>query len=386
MKYFRLVLAALFAKKIRTFLTLASLVMAYLLFGLLQAVNVLFNTAGDGFTGATRIVTQSRVSFTQALPLRMLPQIESVKGVQRVMYQQWFGAYYQQPRNQLVAFAVDPLRLKDVYPEWKMPDAQWQKFASTRTGVILGRQLADRFNFKVGQQLPMNSNIFPQNDGSKLWTFEVVGIYDGKDQDSQRQTGVMYINFDYFDEARQFGKGGAGIYISKLANADDAERVAKEIDAKYTNSPEETKSQSEKEFNLNFVRQIGDINLIVNAILGAVFFTILLLTANTMAQAVRERIPQLAVLKTLGFTDGSVMWLVLTETLFLIAIGAVVGMGLATVVGFGLAGFFQASGSIVDYRVWLYALGSVLVLTLLVGLPPAWRAKRLKIVDALAGR
>ncbi len=386
MKYFRLVLAALFAKKTRTILTLLSLVMAYLLFGLLQAVNVLFNTAGDGFTGATRIVTQSRVSFTQALPLRMLPQIESIPGVQRVMQQQWFGAYYQKPSNQLVAFAVDPLRLKDVYPEWKMPDAQWQDFANKRTGVILGRQLADRFNFKIGQQLPMNSNIFPQNDGSKLWTFEVAGIYDGKDADTQRQTGVMYINFAYFDEARQFGKGGAGIFISKLAKADDAEKVAQLIDAKYVNSPEETKSQSEKEFNLNFVRQIGDINLIVNAILGAVFFTILLLTGNTMAQAVRDRIPQLAVLKTLGFTDSTVLWLVLGETFLLIAAGAILGMALATVVGFGLAGFFQASGSIVDQRVWLYALGSVFVLALLVGLPPAWRARNLKIVDALAGR
>jgi len=213
-----------------------------------------------------------------------------------------------------------------------------------------------------------------------------VGIYDGKDADAQRQTGVMYINFDYFDEARQFGKGGAGIYISKLAQADDAERVAREIDAMSINSPEETKSQSEKEFNLNFVRQIGDINLIVNAILGAVFFTILLLTGNTMAQAVRERIPQLAVLKTLGFTDSSVMWLILAETLLLIGIGAALGMALATVVGFGLAGFFQAAGSIVDARVWAYAAGSVLVLALVVGLPPAWRAKRLKIVDALAGR
>ena len=386
MKYFRLVLAALFAKKTRTILTLLSLVMSYLLFGLLQAVNVLFNTAGDGFTGATRIVTQSRVSFTQALPLRMLPQIESIPGVQRVMQQQWFGAYYQKPSNQLVAFAVDPLRLKDVYPEWKMPDAQWQDFANKRTGVILGRQLADRFNFKIGQQLPMNSNIFPQNDGSKLWTFEVAGIYDGKDADTQRQTGVMYINFAYFDEARQFGKGGAGIFISKLAKADDAEKVAQLIDAKYVNSPEETKSQSEKEFNLNFVRQIGDINLIVNAILGAVFFTILLLTGNTMAQAVRDRIPQLAVLKTLGFTDSTVLWLVLGETFLLIAAGAILGMALATVVGFGLAGFFQASGSIVDQRVWLYALGSVFVLALLVGLPPAWRARNLKIVDALAGR
>ena len=386
MKYLRLVLAQLFAKKTRTILTLLSLAMAFLLFGLLQAVSLLFSAGADSFSGATRIVTQARVSFTQALPLRMLPELEAVPGVTRVMFQQWFGAYYQKPSNQLVAFAVEPLRLKDVYLEWVMPDAEWEAFEKTRTGAVVGRQLADRYNWKVGDKLPMNSNIWPQKDGNKAWIFDIVGIYDGKTADSQRRTGVMYINFSYFDEARQFGTGGAGIYIAKLSKPDDAERVAKAIDAKYENSPDETKSQSEKEFNLNFVRQVGDIALIVNAILGAVFFTILLLTANTMAQAVRERIPQLAVLKTLGFADTTLLILVLAEAFILIGLGAVIGMSLATLVGFALSSIFQVTGSIVDYRVWILAALSVVVLALVVGLPPAVRAMRLKIVDALAGR
>ncbi len=383
MKYFRLVLAQLFARKTRTILTLLSLLMAFLLFGLLQAVNVAFSR-GASVEGASRVVTQARVSFTQALPMRHVPQVEAVPGVDAVMYQQWFGAYYQEPSRQLVAFAVDPLRLRAVIGEWEMPDDQWQAFANTRTGIIVGKNLAERFGWKVGEKLPLNSNIWPQQDGNMAWIFDIVGIFDSSDPASQ--PGVAYINFDYFDEARQFGKGGAGILVSRLENPKDAETVSQAIDALFMNSSDETKSQSEQEFNLNFVRQLGDINLIVNAILGAVFFTILLLTGNTMAQAVRERIPQLAVLKTLGYSDSLVQWLVLAEAFVLIALGALLGMGLATVIGMGFTAFLGGGVSVVDLTVWTYAVVAVIVLALAVGLPPALRARRLNIVDALAGR
>ena len=375
MSYFGLVLSQLFSRKTRTILTLLSLLMAFLLFGLLQAVNVAFNR-GASIEGASRVVTQARVSFTQALPLRHVPLVEAVPGVEAVMYQQWFGAWYQEPRQQLVAFAVEPERLHQVVAEWQLTDDQWQAFANTRTGIIVGKQLAEQFGWKVGDKLPLNSNIWPQQDGNMAWIFDIVGVFDTSDPASP--PGVAYINFDYFDEARQFGKGGAGIIVSRLSNPKEAEQVSQAIDALFLNSADETKSQSEQEFNLNFVRQLGDINLIVNAILGAVFFTILLLTGNTMAQAVRERIPQLAVLKTLGFSDSTVQWLVLAETFLLIGIGALLGMGLTP--------FLGGSGSIVDLTVWGYALIAVIVLALAVGLPPALRARRLNIVDALAGR
>ncbi len=383
MKYFRLVLSQLFAKKTRTILTMLSLLMAFLLFGLLQAVNVAFNR-GTSIEGASRIVTQARVSFTSALPLRLLPQIEAVDGIEAVMYQQWFGAYYQEPNRQMVAFAVDPRRLRQVITEWELPSEQWDAFANTRTGMIVGKTLADQYDWKVGDKVPLSSNIWPQSDGNMSWALDVVGIFDSSDPATQPQ--LAYLNFDYFDEERQFGKGGAGIYVSRLGDPKDAERVSKEIDQMFQNSTDETKSQSEQEFNLNFVRQLGDINLIVSSILGAVFFTILLLTGNTMAQSVRERIPQLAVLKTLGFTDGTVQMLVLAESFVLIGIGALLGMAVATVLGMGMVGFLGGSGSVVNLQVWAYALVSVIVLSLLVGLPPAWRARRLKIVDALAGR
>lgn len=379
------VLANLFRKKTRTVLTLLSVIMAFLLFGLLQAVNVMFN-AGADFVGATRVVTQSRVSFTQSLPLRQLPELEAVPGVEAVMYQQWFGGVWQQ-NTQLIAFAVDPQRLHKVYPEWKMSEDEWKKFAETRTGMIAGRQVANQFGWKVGQKLPIKSNIFPQKNGSKAWEFDLVGIYDGQDEQWQRQTSQIFINFSYFDEANQFGSGRAGIYVLKLTDSNKAKDVALAIDSKYENSAEETKTQTEKDWNAGFAKQMGDIGMLVRWILFAVFFTLLLVVGNTMAQSVRERIPELAVLKTLGFSNGSVLGFVLAEAVLIVGAGGLIGLGLATLIGVGVQRNAGAMLPIsVDWRVWSAGLVAIALVGTLVGLLPALRAQRLKIVDALAGR
>lgn len=377
------VLRNLFRKKTRTTLTLLSVMTAFLLFGLLQAVNVLFS-AGADFVGATRLVTQARVSFTQPLPLRLLPQIEAVPGVDKVMWQQWFGAVWQE-NTQLIFFAADPFRLRDVYPEYVMPPEQWQAFNDTRTGMIVGRALADQYGWKIGDKVPISSNIFPQKDGSKAWTFDLVGIYDGKDEQWQRQTNVGWINFAYFDEANQFGSGRAGTFTLSLEDPDQAEQVARAIDVQFENSPDETKTQTERDFNIGFFKQIGDIGLIVRWILFAVFFTLLLVVGNTMAQSVRERVPELAILKTLGFSDGSVLGFVLAEALLICVIGGLAGMGIATFLG-SLAGRGGNFPLAVDGGVWLMGLGAMLLMSIAVGLLPALRAQRLKIVDALAGR
>jgi len=377
------VFANLFRKKTRTTLTLLSVMTAFLLFGLLQAVNVLFS-AGADFVGATRLVTQARVSFTTPLPLRMLPQIEAVPGVDKVMWQQWFGAVWQE-NTSLVFFAADPQRMRAVYPEYVMSDEQWKAFDATRTGMIVGRQLAEKYGWKIGDKVPIASNIFPQKDGSKAWAFDLVGIYDGKDEEWQRQTNVGWINFAYFDEANQFGSGRAGTYTLKLADPDQAEQVAQAIDLMFENSPDETKTQTERDFNIGFLKQIGDIGLIVRWILFAVFFTLLLVVGNTMAQSVRERVPELAILKTLGFSDGSVLGFVLAEALLICVIGGLVGMGIATFLGnlVGSSGNFPLA---VDGQVWITGIAAMLFMSLAVGLLPALRAQRLKIVDALAGR
>lgn len=379
------VIANLFRKKTRTFLTLLSVIMAFLLFGLLQAVNVMFNSGAD-FVGATRLVTQARVSFTQPLPSRLLPEIEAVQGVARVGWMQWFGGVLGE-NDQIVAFAVDPLRHHDIYPEWVMPDAQWKAFAETRTGAVVGRVLADKYKFKIGDKLPMKSNIFPQKNGSKDWQFDIVGIVDGKDEQWQRNSSQVFINFAYFDEANQFGGGRAGIYFLKLTDASLAKQVADTIDKKFENSPDETKTQTEKDWNIGFAKQFGDIGLMVRWILFAVFFTLLLVVGNTMAQSVRERVPELAVLKTLGFSDGSVLGFVLSEAVAMCAIGGLLGLGIATLLGLAIQKAVGAQLPLsVDRQVWIYGLIAIVFLSLAVGLMPALRARRLKIVDALAGR
>lgn len=385
MKYFQLIWSSLFRKKTRTFLTALSLTMAFLLFGLLQAVNVLFSGPPQ-FSGADRLVVQSRVSFTESLPLAMRNQLRTMPGVSAVTWRQWFGGFYQEPRNFFAQFATDPETFREVYPEFVMPDSQWQAFEGTRTGVIVGTQLAERFGWKIGDKIPLQSTIWPQLDGNKTWIFDIVGIYDVKNEADRARTGVMFINFAYFDEARQFARGEAGVYDVRIADPNQAAGVAQAIDAMFANTPDETKTQSERDFQLGFFKQIGDIGLIVTLILIAVFFTILILTGNTMAQAVRERIPELAVLKTLGFSNATVTVLVLAEAFLLCLIGALAGMGLAQVVSLGLAQQPNFPAVPLDWKVWVQAAVAMALLALAVGLPPALRAGRLKIVDALAGR
>ncbi|MEA3179054.1 MAG: putative transport system permease protein [Gammaproteobacteria bacterium] len=379
------VIANLFRKKTRTILTILSVIMAFLLFGLLQSLNSIFNSGAD-FVGATRLMTQARVSFTQALPLSMVPKLESVPGVARVAYSQWFGGVWQE-NTQVFTFAIDPERYHDVYPEWVMPEEQWKAFMQTRTSMVAGRMLADKYGWKVGQKIPLSSNIYPQKGGSKSWAFDLVGIYEGKDDAWKKQTNQVFINHDYFDEANMFGKGRTNFYILKLTPGTDAAAVSKTVDAMFENSPDETKTQTEKDFNLSFVKQIGDIGLIVRWILFAVFFTLLLVVGNTMAQSVRERVPELAVLKTLGFSDGSVLGFVLAEAVALCLVGGVIGLTLATLLGAmveqATGGQFQLN---VNGLIWAIGIGAILVMSIAVGLLPALRARSLKIVDALAGR
>jgi putative ABC transport system permease protein len=386
MKYLSFIWASLWRKKTRALFTILSLLCAFLLFGLLQAVGAFF-TAGADFVGASRLIAQSRVSFTESLPVRLMPEIERVPGVKAVHHDQWFGGVLGE-NQQVIAFASNPRTLRVVYPEWIMSDAEWQAFANTRTSAIVGRKIAEQNNWKVGDKLPLKSNIFPQRDGSMAWSLDIVGIYDGKDETWQAQTVQIFVNWDYFSEANQFGNGFAGVYAVLLEDPNRANEVAQAIDQRFLNSPDETKTQSEKDFNKGFFAQIGDIGLIVRLILLAVFFTIVILTGNTMAQAVRERIPEMAVLKTLGFSNGKVTALILAEAALLCLLGGALGMALATfaIKGLGAAapGFFGALQA--DAALWLQALIAIVALALVVGLPPALRAGRLEIVDALAER
>jgi putative ABC transport system permease protein len=383
LKYVGLVLSGLTRKKLRTTLTFLSLVAAFTLLGLLQAVNSLFSGAAD-FLGVNRLITQASTSFTQPLPMRLMPQIEAVPGVKAVSHSQFFGGQFGDSRSFFPQFAVNPLRLRQTYPEWVMSEDEWRNFTSTQDGAIVGKLLAEQNGWKVGDIVPLNSFIWTKADGGRVWEWRVVGIFDGKDEEWKKRAGLMYLNYGQFDEGRNPGaRGLAGVFVVQVDDPADSERIASVIDAKFANSSEETKTQSEQEFQLGFIRQLGDIGLIVNLITGAVFFSILFLTGVAMSQAVRERIPELAVLKCLGFKDRQVMWLVLAESFALCALGALAGMLFASAVMGVLPPEFPISA---DGFVWAVAGLSVLVLTVLVGLPPALTAQRLKIVDALAGR
>jgi putative ABC transport system permease protein len=386
MRYLPLLWAGLFRKKARTILTLLSIVVAFALFGLLQAVQVAFE-AGADLADAKRLLTTARYSIIEPLPIGHLRRIERVAGVVGVAYADWFGAKYQNESNAFPVFAVDPARYLDMYPEFLIDPAQRLAFARTRTGAVAGRRLVKRFGWKIGQKLPISSEIHPRTDGSLDWEFDLVGIIDADDTAQQGNTDLVLINAAYFDEARRFGRGKTGWYIVRVADSTRARAIAASIDALFMNSPDETKTQPEKEFALGFAKQIGDIGALVTRILIAVFFALLILTGNTMAQSIRERIGELAILKTLGFSDGKVTLLVLAEAVLLLGLGAVLGMGAAVAAMPTLNG---ATGGrfpplVVGIETWLRAGAVAALVALAIGLPPAWRARRLRIVEALAG-
>jgi putative ABC transport system permease protein len=316
-----------------------------------------------------------------------LRQIERVPGVVNVAFADWFGAKYQNESNAFAVFAVDPARYLDLYSEFTIPPAQREAFIKTRTGAIAGQRLVDRYGWKVGQKLPLSSEIHTKSDGSLNWEFDLVGIFDAEDPAVRGNTDLVLINVAYFDEARQFGKGKTGWYIIRIDDAGRAREIAAEIDRLFANSPDETKTQPEKEFAVGFAKQIGDIGALVTRILMAVFFTILLLTGNTMAQAIRERIPELAVLKTLGFSSATVTLLVIAEALMLIVLGGGLGMLGAVAMMPALNG--STGGRFpplyIEPMTWVMAAVIALVLALAIGLPPALRVNRLRIVDALSG-
>ncbi len=388
MKYLHLIWAELFRRKTRTLLTLVSILAAFLLFGLLNGVRVSFDQAGQSAQGAKRLQTGSKLSFIDTLPLSLNDRIARTDGVKAVTYANWFGGAYQKPENQIFSFAVAPNYL-DLYPEIEVSAAQRQAFDATRTGVLVGEDLMKRFKWKVGQKIPLMSTIFPNSDGSKNWAFDIVGVMKPKDKASGGWYGQMIImHWKYFDESCPYNRGQVGWYVSGVADVNQADRVAKSIDALSANSDHETKSMTESAAAASWMKQMADIGLIVGSIMGAVFFTLLLLTGNTMAQAVRERIPELAVLKTIGFSNASVLGLVLAESVLLVLLGGVLGLGLATVIGPILT---LVSGGVINmppinWAIWLPGLGLMVAIGVLVGLLPAIRAMRLNIVDALAGR
>ncbi|NCT81820.1 MAG: FtsX-like permease family protein [Comamonadaceae bacterium] len=388
MKYLHLIWAALFRRKGRTFLTLVSIITAFLLFGLLDAVRVGFDQAGKSANGAQRLQTGSKLSFIQLLPMSLQGRIAQIDGVKDVAFANWFGGAYQKPENQVFSFAVSPNYL-DVYPEMEVSAEARRAFAETKNGALVGEGLARKFGWKVGDQVPMQSTIFPDRNGSQNWPFKIVGLIHVADRKSGAWYDQMFLlNWKYFDDTTPWNQGQVGWYVTRVRDVNQADRVLKAIDAISANSDHETRTQTEAAAMSSWMKQVADINLIVTSIMGAVFFTLLLLAGNTMMQAVRERTGEIAVLKTLGFSGGSVLAMVLAESVLLLLIGGALGLMLASVIGPVVS---KGSGGALNLPAaglasWTIGVGLALLFGLAVGALPALRAMRVNITDALAGR
>jgi putative ABC transport system permease protein len=377
MRYLPLLFANLKRKKIRTFLTVGSFLVALFLFGVLAGIRAGFSQGID-VAGADRIVVIGRTGLMQPLPITYLERMERIPGVKDVAFSTWLGGTYQDPKNFFPQFAVDPELWRRMYPEFLVDEAQWKDFLADRQGVVVGRKLAERFGWKIGDHVPLK---VPSYLGGGSWDFNVRGIYTGKRP--RDDEGQFWLQHKYlYEKAPSYWRGIVGWYMVRVANPDDSVRVAKAIDEEFANSASETRTQTESAFAASFVKQMGNIEFLIMAIGSVVFFTLLLVTGNTMAIAVRERMNELAILKAIGFSDRFVLGLVLAESLLIAAVGGGIGL---------LAGRWFVGLDLTRGLLLMYLPGSALAAGvavalgtgLLAGLLPAVAAMRLSVVNAL---
>jgi putative ABC transport system permease protein len=379
MKFRRLIFANLFRKKIRLILTIGSFAIALVLFTFLAVVKSAFNRGID-LAGADRLIVVDRVGLMNLMPISYADKIAAIPGVKAVTHDHWFGGVYQDEKNFFPQFVIDVENHRQVYPEFKVPDDQWNNFVKDRQGAIAGARLAERFHWKVGDRIPLKTTIY----GGATWEFNLDGIYHTDKPDGDQ--GQFWLQWKYFDEnVPSVIKSTAGWYILKLNSPDDAVRVAKAIDEKFANSSHETKTETESAFAAGFAKQFGNIEFLILTIGSVVFFTLLLVTGNTMAISVRERINELGVLKAIGFTDRSVLFLVLSESLVIAFIGGVLGLILAWAAIPGISAALTGLLPPLLLSKTMLALGLVFALFVgaASGLLPGIGAMRMRVVNAL---
>lgn len=379
MKYLPLLWSNLQRKRLRTWLTLASIVVAFLLFGILQTMKAAL-TGGAELAGADRLITMHKVTFIQPLPESYLTRVRGVEGVKVATPYSWFGGVYQDDRNKIVTFAVDPATFLQVYPEYELTDEERKAWINDRAGAIVGQATAQRYGWKVGDTIPVRSNIYSNQDGTQIWQMNIRAIFS-----TTNDSASLFFHHEYLDEARTFGKDTIGMIVLRVDDPERSVQIADTIDAMFANSSSETKTDNERAFMQAWANQMGNIGALVTAVASVVFFTLLLVIANTMGQSVRERTNELAVMKTIGFTRRSVTGLVLAESMLLTLLGAAIGLALASgaavSLGKALAQYFPALGMPPS----TFVVGGVLALVLgaLASALPATHAWQLKIVDAL---
>jgi putative ABC transport system permease protein len=375
--------ANLTRRKIRLVVTLMSIVLAFVMFGMLDALRNSLSQVVN-LTGADRLITMSKVSIIDSFPRSYYEKTRAVPGVTTVLHQNWFGAVYKDPKMQIPVFPMNVDEFFNVYPEVKITPEEFTAWKSDRQGIVVGKGMADRYGWKKGQRVPIKSAIFRKVGGGDSWEFNIIAIYTVEGSAGWDNQSAM-VHYDYFNESLQFGRDQIGWMTVKVADPAQAEDVARRIDSQFANSADETKTGTERAFIKQFTEQMGSIGQILISVVFAVFFTMLLVTANSMALSVRERTNEIGVLKTLGFSSESVLRLVIGEALMLTVVGGVIGMTLAWL---GVAAMQPAMKQwlpVFEIAPVTYIIAVVLMVALgvVTGLWPAVSAMRLKITDAL---
>jgi putative ABC transport system permease protein len=381
-RWLPLVWANLRRRKLRLVFTFISIMLAFLMFGMFDALRTSLSQAIN-LAGADRLMLQSKVNITVSSPRSHYEKVKAVPGVKAVAPFNWFGGVYKDSKQQIQVQATEPEEFMKVYPEVHLKPEELAAWKNDRQAMIIGQGLADQYGWKVGQRLPLRSDIWRKTDGSDTWEFNIVGIYTVEGSGFDKRSALF--QYSYFNESLQFQKDMVGWMVIKVANPDDSEKVANRIDAMFANSSNETKTATERVFMKQFLDQVGNIGMILVSVTAAVFFTMLLVTANTMAQSVRERTNEIGVLKTLGFNGQSILGLVLLESMFLTFSGGLAGLGLAWVfaslMGEAIKDYFPVFE--IGASTLLVGFTLMLVFGLITGMWPALAAMRLKIVDAL---
>jgi putative ABC transport system permease protein len=383
MSWLSFVWANLTRRKLRLVFTLLSIILAFLMFGMLDALRTSLTKAVN-LTGADRLIAISKVSIIDSFPVSHYAKVQAVQGVSSVVHLNWFGGVYKDGKAQIPVFPINVEEFFKVYPEVKITPEEFAAWQGDRQGMVIGQVLADTYGWKKGDRVPIKSSIFRKANGGDTWEFNIVAIYKVENSAGWDNQSAMF-HYDYYNESLQFGQDQIGWMTVKVSNPDQSEVVAKRIDALFANSSDETKTATEKAFTKQFMEQIGNIGKILISVVFAVFFTMLLVTANTMAQSVRERTNEIGVLKTLGFSAGSVLRLIIGEALFLTVLGGLIGFGLAYLAVSGMQPMMKkyfpvfeiGDSTIITSLVLMVSLGVI------TGLWPAVSAMRLKITDAL---
>lgn len=377
-----LIRKSLFRKKTRAILLILSIMTAFLIFGALASIDRVLNSSEE-LSRADRLVTVNKINFTQSMPFAYWGRVQGVDGVQAITHASWFGGYFQDVRNFVQSFVVDMDSYLIVYPELEMPADQRAALSERRDCVAVGVDLAEQYEWSVGDRFPLSSNIWRQNDGSSAWDVEVCAIMTTQDQNIP--TNYLLMQYDYYNEALAFNRDQIGWMIMLTGDPVINDAVSQRIDDMFANSPAETETTTEAAFSQAFVEQLGNIGLILSLVVSAAFATILMIVGTTMVMAINERTKEVGVMKTLGFSSSRIFTHVLSESVLLSLVGGLLGLGVAVLMLGGIAEVAggQLPGLGVSRETWLQALLLMIGFGLVTGFVPALNAMRLKIVDAL---